>query len=421
MAIFDFGRIEGFPSRYTPNELPVLFDVTEIIVIVFFTIIGIAYFSVISGNSKKQCIYTCVKVMSSVTIGCLLVVENFGQEWEVGFAKTRAPYRAGEEYEIEALIGMKIGLRSVNVTLQGKGEDGTPLAKETINYNERFWWTWDQGKFGFGPYAGLLQRNYRDAQKRGLPIPILWTVEYLTIDGEGIRFGRFYRTAGWYCHILLWAAFAGWILANIFLQTVGRYAAYFTATTGILQILACIVWIAVHNPTPLVIPFEDDTIRIRLGQHFWMTLCCGIACILIAALLIFMDLRYPNTLSTFLGINPLTQYDEYVVQFSELENIMKTEGEDDNDIKMTTISDDPRLRSNSVTVLKRRSTIKNAQKMLFRYPVTANINSDKENEEMYINDLIRPSCSYSKESSKGNEDPRPPILPKRVKRTKVFV
>ncbi|XP_043248193.1 uncharacterized protein LOC122394999 isoform X3 [Colletes gigas] len=299
MAIFDFGRIEGFPSRYTPNELPVLFDVTEIIVIVFFTIIGIAYFSVISGNSKKQCIYTCVKVMSSVTIGCLLVVENFGQEWEVGFAKTRAPYRAGEEYEIEALIGMKIGLRSVNVTLQGKGEDGTPLAKETINYNERFWWTWDQGKFGFGPY--------------------------------------------------------------------------------------------------------------------------GIACILIAALLIFMDLRYPNTLSTFLGINPLTQYDEYVVQFSELENIMKTEGEDDNDIKMTTISDDPRLRSNSVTVLKRRSTIKNAQKMLFRYPVTANINSDKENEEMYINDLIRPSCSYSKESSKGNEDPRPPILPKRVKRTKVFV
>ncbi|XP_043248192.1 dual oxidase maturation factor 1-like isoform X2 [Colletes gigas] len=382
MAIFDFGRIEGFPSRYTPNELPVLFDVTEIIVIVFFTIIGIAYFSVISGNSKKQCIYTCVKVMSSVTIGCLLVVENFGQEWEVGFAKTRAPYRAGEEYEIEALIGMKIGLRSVNVTLQGKGEDGTPLAKETINYNERFWWTWDQGKFGFGPYAGLLQRNYRDAQKRGLPIPILWTVEYLTIDGEGIRFGRFYRTAGWYCHILLWAAFAGWILANIFLQTVGRYAAYFTATTGILQILACIVWIAVHNPTPLVIPFEDDTIRIRLGQHFWMTLCC---------------------------------------EFSELENIMKTEGEDDNDIKMTTISDDPRLRSNSVTVLKRRSTIKNAQKMLFRYPVTANINSDKENEEMYINDLIRPSCSYSKESSKGNEDPRPPILPKRVKRTKVFV
>jgi hypothetical protein len=53
--------------------------------------------------------------------------------------------------------------------------------------------------------AGLLQRTFREGQKKGLPIPILWIAEYFIIDGEGIRFGRFYRTAGWYCHILLWS------------------------------------------------------------------------------------------------------------------------------------------------------------------------------------------------------------------------
>jgi hypothetical protein len=27
------------------------------------------------------------------------------------------------------------------------------LPGEKIDYNERFWWTWDQGRFGFGPYC----------------------------------------------------------------------------------------------------------------------------------------------------------------------------------------------------------------------------------------------------------------------------
>jgi len=55
-----------------------------------------------------------------------------------------------------------------------------------------------------GKLAGLLQKTFRKGQRRGLPFPILWIAEYFVIDGEGIRFGRFYRTAGWYCHILLW-------------------------------------------------------------------------------------------------------------------------------------------------------------------------------------------------------------------------
>ena len=31
------------------------------------------------------------------------------------------------------------------------------LKGEEIDYNERFWWTWDQGRFGFGPYGKYLK------------------------------------------------------------------------------------------------------------------------------------------------------------------------------------------------------------------------------------------------------------------------
>lgn len=44
---------------------------------------------------------------------------NFGQEWEVSRLVTKTQYRAGLRGEINATVGLKIGLRSVNITLKG--------------------------------------------------------------------------------------------------------------------------------------------------------------------------------------------------------------------------------------------------------------------------------------------------------------
>ncbi|XP_012287454.1 dual oxidase maturation factor 1 isoform X2 [Orussus abietinus] len=318
------------------------------------------------------------------------MVGNFGQEWEIGIVDTKTPYRAGEKSAIQARIGLKIGLRSVNITLQGEGEAGTPLEKEIINYNERFPWTWDQGRFGFGPYAGRLQRHFREAQRKGLPSPIISIVDYLVVDGEGLRFGRFYRTAGWYTHILLWATLPAWIFANIFLQTVGRYAAYFIALIGVFQLLACAIWSIVRNPIPLVIPFEDGVISTHFGPHYWMTLACGIFCLALASTIVFMDLRYPNMLSVFLGLDPLNQYDEYVVRASEMERIR-------DQMKVTSTlelrnmeGDSSQNQETGMMILKRRSTVRMAQKNLFRTPVPVQID-DYDDIGFYANQNVTTS------------------------------
>lgn len=50
-----------------------------------------------------------------------ILVGNFGQEWEVGSVETvKTPYRAGSRYEINASIALKLGLRSMNITLKGR-------------------------------------------------------------------------------------------------------------------------------------------------------------------------------------------------------------------------------------------------------------------------------------------------------------
>ncbi|XP_031827942.2 dual oxidase maturation factor 1-like isoform X1 [Nomia melanderi] len=414
------GRKEGFPSRYSTNETPVTVDVTEVIFIALFLIIGIAYLIIIPSYNKRQSIFMGVKVTFSVTIGCLLIVNNFGQEWERSTVRTKVPYRAGTGHEINGTIGVKIGLRSVNITLKGTGEQGTPLAKETINYNERFWWTWDQGRFGFGPDAGLLQRNFRSAQRRGAPISILWVAEYFVIDGEGIRFGRFYRTAGWYCHILLWTAFATWILANIFLQSVGRYAAYCLGITGLLQILTCFVWLLVRNPSPLVIPFEDGSIRLHFGPHFWMTLVCGKLCVLLASILLYMDFKYPNLLSMFLNTNPFNQYDECIVDYSEYEHMTNTE--QSGGIEMRPLRSTSRSSRLDVMVLKRRTSTKSVKNVL-RCPVPVNVETQEEGEAIYLN-LIRESISPEVITHRGGDDAEsPPLvkLPEKITDQRVMV
>ena len=149
---------------------------------------------------------------------------NFGYEWYTDEACVKTQYKGyinppNIVQEIEAEVGIHIGLRGFNVTLKeeafavctGSGdgelyEENRPFPGEVIDYNEAFRWAnpWAQGRLGFGIFAGRVAREFRAAEQRGMPYPILWIAEYFTLDGEQIRWGRKFRQAGWYAHILLW-------------------------------------------------------------------------------------------------------------------------------------------------------------------------------------------------------------------------
>ncbi|XP_043197075.1 dual oxidase maturation factor 1-like [Amphibalanus amphitrite] len=325
MGLYEFSRIEGFPSLFAPNKTPVTADTVEAGWIFAFLILFASFLVILPGFRGKRRFFVLVRVTASIIIGLLLMLGNFGMEWEVATLKTRTPYKAYTSAELEgAEVGMKLGLRGVNVTLY-VDQDHIPmeLKGEVINYNERFWWSWGQGRNGFGPFAGQIQRDFRRAQQRGAPLPILWVAEYFTFDGEGIRFGRHYMRAGWYAHILIWAAFPCYLLANIFQFMVLRYAALFTMMTGLLQIIACIIWAAVRNPVPLVVPFEEGVLRTRFGAHFYLTLINGIFCLLVGLTMIFMDIRYPEYLTDFFGVDPLQDYEEHYYTQEELETETK--------------------------------------------------------------------------------------------------
>lgn len=150
-------------------------------------------------------------------IGAVILVCNFGYEWYGDEVCVKAQYKGyvsppNIEQEVQAQIGLHVGLRGFNVTLKEQAcedeeyYDNRPFPYESIDYNEAFRWSdpWAQGRLGFGIFAGRVAREFRAAEFRGMPYPILWVAEYFTLDGEQIRWGRKFRQAGWYAHQLLW-------------------------------------------------------------------------------------------------------------------------------------------------------------------------------------------------------------------------
>ena len=169
-----------------------------------------------------QRLWASLRVFITLYVGLVILLTNFGYEWYSDSACVLTQYKAyifpvGKPQEIQAKVGLHIGLRGFNVTLkemsleeclgESTHEDYTrPFGGESIDYNEQFYWAnpWAQGRLGFGLRAGRVSREFREAQREGKPYPILWVAEYFTLDGEQIRWGRKFRQAGWFTHIGLW-------------------------------------------------------------------------------------------------------------------------------------------------------------------------------------------------------------------------
>lgn len=315
-SLFQGFREDGGPSDYGDNKWPVTADVRIYGIIYGFVILTFSLYIAIIGVRGIDRLYVFVRITVGLFIGAVILVCNFGYGWECGSVEGSLQYKALMKENVKAEIGIKVGLRGVNITLLGIPKK--QLNNETINYNERFSWEWEQGKPGFGPEAGRFNREFRSAQTKGLPYPILWAAQYFTIDEGNFRHGRYYRTAGWYGHIIMWMAFPLWLLSCILFFMVIRYGAYFLALTGSCLLLTNILFSSIRNAVPLVPRFDSKPLHLHYSWCYYLVLITGILCLLLAAVILFMDLRHPEVIATFFGIDILHDYEDFYADPVEL-------------------------------------------------------------------------------------------------------
>ncbi|XP_018013935.1 dual oxidase maturation factor 1-like [Hyalella azteca] len=337
-SIFTFARHVPFPTMYPEQKTAVTYDVLETGWIVAFCSLAVSLSLIVPVQPKRMLVI--LRVLLSLLLGGVIMACNFGHGWEVGELSTPTPYKPGSPTEIHAHIGVKFGLRALNITLRTESPPTHDLANETINYNEQFSWTWPQGRAGFGPFAGRFNREFRMHQQRGTPLPILWIAEYLTFDGEGIRFGRHYRIAGWYAHICIWAALPAWILTMILSNMVVRYGATMLSLTGACLTTAAILWASVRNSFELAVPFDPPhkILTTKFGVHWYLALIVGIVSMLTGLLLFILDYNNHDLACELLGINPIAYVEEEYEEDEGLTNAAADEASTDRDIEMSPIA-----------------------------------------------------------------------------------
>ncbi|KAK3876190.1 hypothetical protein Pcinc_018993, partial [Petrolisthes cinctipes] len=117
---FDEFRTAPFPTLYPELKTSVTQDVLYVGWGVAFLSAFTAFCLILPGveRSLKEQVKVFLRVTTFLAVGLIIMLCNFGQEWEVGHIETRTAYKAGSAEEIHAAIGVKLGLRSVNITLK---------------------------------------------------------------------------------------------------------------------------------------------------------------------------------------------------------------------------------------------------------------------------------------------------------------
>ncbi|XP_076271909.1 dual oxidase maturation factor 1 mol isoform X2 [Rhynchophorus ferrugineus] len=297
---FDAFRTDGGPTLYSfSNRTAVTGDVTVITFLAIFATLYVAFLIIFPGIRKER-FTTFWAVTLSLFVGTSILVSLFGSGWHVAETSIISTYRAFSDEKISAYIGAYVGLKHVNITLQA-----TPYNNSTvdIDFNEQFNWE----------NANLMGDKFKEALQRGLPFPILSVAEYFTLGQEGLAWGGQYRSAGYFAIIMLWTAFAIWLLMNLMLIVVPRYGALLMTTCGFLLLATVCGYFGMLPETPLLIHIEGQTLDFHFGWCYWLVLIAGGICLTSGVIITTIEIINPHSFSTILEVDYDTPYDRHII------------------------------------------------------------------------------------------------------------
>ncbi|GFN94568.1 dual oxidase maturation factor 1 [Plakobranchus ocellatus] len=293
----EFRNEHGFTS-YSDNETPVTVDVALLAVTYFCVLLSVATLIATLGIRGREKWSAALRACYAVAVGSIILVCIVGHDWQRGEVHITSPYVYRSNLPFEGSVGLRVSLHGTNVTLDGyyKGAAGEGY----VYYAEEMPWA----------DFGEARESYAHYLHRGLPEPVLKVLEYISIDDGGLRWGRAFQTAGHFCSVLLWTAFAFWLVTNLLLFSVVVYGAYMFFLTGVSMVMACVSYHVCQLKQPLVISFGDVDLRISYGWCFWLALATGCITVILGLTLILFDRCAHDEVAVFFHLERLDE-EEY--------------------------------------------------------------------------------------------------------------
>ncbi|NXN78524.1 DOXA2 factor, partial [Bombycilla garrulus] len=280
---------DGVFPFYPQQRKAAGFDISTIIVIVVFLSLACSFLLITPGIRGRARVYWTLRVLLSLFVGAVIVVVQFTGDWETGWVQANTSYKSFSAVQVNADIGLHIGLAGVNVTLRG---NPVKQINETINYNEHFPWS----------FGADYERSYSEGLQKGLPSPILYVAEKFRTQSP-CAVHRQYRIAGHYASVMLWVAFCTWIISNIlFSMPVLVYGGYMLLVTGAFMIFSLVSFSTVRNSPLCLIQIGSRTLHVAYGASFWLMLAAGLLCFVVGITIVAMHCLNLDLLKTFFDL-----------------------------------------------------------------------------------------------------------------------
>ncbi|KAF7634382.1 hypothetical protein Mgra_00006237 [Meloidogyne graminicola] len=350
IAWFDAFRENGAPTYGDNTPTPVLFDLGLAVLVWLFATPTIAFILILPGIRRLRLLSTFC-FLFSMSIGASICLCLYYPGWHYGEVKIFTTLRAHSRQRIEAILGVNVGLKHVNITLTS---DSSPLEEwlmenSTINFintttnylllreqklpqiaesdislllfgtslntanfssfksqqiEEEFYpqnsHLFYNERFDFDDVSGM---EVGEVLQKGLPFPILRVMEYLSVDRTGFLWGKQYRLAG--------LAFALWLLQMVFLCAVPTKFGQISLFCGLTLFFSNVVyaWYTPGKDDLFLIfpgPNEDSSTPNKLNFHlstcFYIILLSGLSSTIIGSLFWLLEEKSSFRLETFFSI-----------------------------------------------------------------------------------------------------------------------
>ncbi|NXR42885.1 DOXA1 factor, partial [Zosterops hypoxanthus] len=272
------------PNAYFP------FDTTRAVIVTIFLSMLATSIIILPGIRGRGRLFWFLRLVLGLFMGAVILTVQFTRDWETGWVQANTSYKSFSPAQVNADIGLHIGLAGVNVTLRG---NPVRQINETIDYNEHFPWN----------FGADYDHSYSQGLQKGLPSPILYVAEKFTVQSP-CAVHRQYRIAGHYASAMLWLAFCTWLVSILlFSMSILLYGGHMLLLTATLTFFSLIFFSTARNTLKCPIHFGSVSLRTDYGESFWLTLGAGLLCLLLGLGIVILNSLQPEKLKLIFSLD----------------------------------------------------------------------------------------------------------------------
>ncbi|XP_067090541.1 dual oxidase maturation factor 2 [Osmerus mordax] len=282
---------------YPLQRTSFIFSTHLLTIILVFLVITVSFLLILPGIRGKSRVFWMCRIIISLFIGVVIVALNFTSDWAEARIVTNATYKSFSNAEVNAEVGLHVGLYGINITLKG---NPVMQLNETIDYNEMFEW------------KDTIDKYYEEALEKGLPNPILYIAEKFTLHSPcGLIYQ--YRFSGRYASATLWTAFCCWLVANIlFSMPVILYAGYMMVATAAFIFFSMASFSTIMNLPSCTFTIGTESLETSYSHSFWLALATGVLCAVIGAVVVLLDCLIPEKIREAFSVDMDSSEDDEV-------------------------------------------------------------------------------------------------------------